>query len=174
MKATTAYAPVEIMRERDDEETFTPGTAHAPVQSTFDGSTPSMNRSSTRTCTALRITEDNWHLEIVCVVFGSVLVVALYLVLQIYDRKPAPQFGSAFGSSLTLNTIVAIIAAAAKLLLLFPVAECIGQLRWIWFSHDYRQLNDFATFDRAARGSIWSGFELLRTTRMRYARNPKL
>ncbi|KAM0721921.1 hypothetical protein Q7P37_002846 [Cladosporium fusiforme] len=158
--ATAAHAQVDD----EEHESITPNTAYAPV---YDGSAPSTKRASTRKCTAVRNTEDNWLFEVICVVVGSVLLVSLYLVLQMYDGKPTPQFGSAFGSSLTLNTIVAIIAAAAKLLLLLPVAECVGQLRWIWFSRGHRQLNDFATFDRAARGSIWSGFELLWTTRMR-------
>jgi hypothetical protein len=112
-------------------------------------------------------TEDNWLLEVLCVISGVVLVVALHPVLQEHDGEEKPAFGSAFGSSLTLNTIVAIIAAAARVLLMLPVAECLSQLRWIWFARNDRQLNDFSTFDRAVRGNMWSGFELLWTTRLR-------
>lgn len=151
-----------------DGESKASATAYAQIQSAQNDKQPSPSKSKHRNCTsALRNTEDSWLVETVCVVLGAVLFIALYLVLENYDGRAAPQFGSAFGSSLTLNTIVAIIAAGAKVLPLYPVAECIGQLRWIWFSRDYRQLNDFATFDRAARGSMWSGFELLWTTKMR-------
>lgn len=170
MKGTMAYSSVEMVRLRDDGESTASATAYAPVQNAQDDKESTTSKTGKRGCTTLLSnTEDNWLLEIVCVVLGSVLIVALYLILENYDGKPAPRFGSAFGSSLTLNTVVAIIAAAAKVLLLYPVAECIGQLRWIWFSRDNRQLNDFATFDRAARGSMWSGFELLWTTMMRRA-----
>lgn len=170
---TTAYAPVETVQERDDRDSTGSATGYAPFQDPHDrehgqSSARSTRKIKQRNCTsAFKTTDDNWLIEIICVAVGAVLIVALYLVLQAYDGKPAPKFGPAFGSSLTLNTIVAIIAAAAKIALLYPVAECLGQLRWIWFARDKRQLNDFATFDRAVRGSMWSGFELMWTTKMR-------
>jgi hypothetical protein len=122
---------------------------------------------ASRSWTSLCRLEDNWLVEIICVLAGSACLAALCLVLQRYDGKATPHFGSAFGSSLTLNTLVAIIAVAAKFLLLFPVAECVGQLRWIWFSHGYRPLGAFDTWDFAAWGSVWSGLELIWTTKMR-------
>ena len=164
-------APVERVREcednGDDSESTRSDTANVPVTNTLDDNAYPNSRSTSRSCLSLRNPEDNWLVEIICVVMGSACLAALCLVLQHYNGKATPHFGSAFGSSLTLNTLVAIIAAAAKLLLLFPVAECVGQLRWIWFSHGYRQLGDFATWDYAARGSVWSGFELIWTTGMK-------
>ncbi|KAK4890576.1 hypothetical protein LTR27_010738 [Elasticomyces elasticus] len=104
--------------------------------------------------------DDSWLVETACAVMGAVLIVALCLVLRAYDGKATPQFGSAFGSALTLNAIVAIIAAV-----LFPVAECISQLKWTWFAKDYRPLSDLNTFDKASRG-VFGGFELLWKTRL--------
>lgn len=132
MKATAVYSSVEMVRLRDDGESTASATAYAPVQNAQDDKESTRSKTRKRGCTALLSNiEDNWIVEIICVILGSVLVVALYFVLKNYDRKPAPRFGSAFGSSLTLNTVVSIIAAAAKILLLYPVAECVGQLRWI-------------------------------------------
>lgn len=108
---------------------------------------------------------DWWWAELLCAAFGAVLVIALCIVLKNYDGGPSPTFGKAFGSSLTLNTIIAILGTAAKVALLYPVAECVGQLKWIWFSQQHRALRDMATFDRASRG-IWGGFELLWATRL--------
>jgi hypothetical protein len=164
MKAS--YAPVETTHERD----VGGSTAHVPIESAHDDharKSKIKTKKKRKFTTALSHTEDNWLVEIICVAFGAVLIVVLYLVLHAYDGRTAPTFGSAFGSSLTLNTIVAIIAAAAKLLLVLPVAECLGQLRWIWFARGNRQLNDFDAFDRAVRGSIWSAFEVLWMTKLR-------
>lgn len=167
MKAT---APVERVRECEDDgdgESSRSDTAYVSAATTLDNNALPTSKSAARKRTSICNPEDNWLVEIVCVIMGSACIAALCLVLQHYNGKATPQFGSAFGSSLTLNTLVAIIAALAKLLLLFPVAECIGQLRWIWFSRGYRQLGDFTTWDYAARGSVWSGFELVWTTKMR-------
>jgi hypothetical protein len=173
MRATAAYAPVQTVHERDDGESTVSATTYTPIGrlqdygegQSFAGNTKQVKKRNNTA--ALENIEDNWLLEIFCVAIGTMLIVALYFVLQTYDGQIAPKFGSAFGSSLTLNTIVAIIAATAKVLLLLPVAECLGQLRWIWFARESRQLTDFTTFDRAVRGSIWSGFELLWMTKLR-------
>ena len=168
MKSTDSSA-VERVREciNGDGESAVSETAYVQVSNTKNDNTSPTTKPASRECTSIRNPEDNWLVEIICVVIGSVCIAGLCLLLQHYNGKATPQFGEAFGSSLTLNTLVAITAAVAKLLLLFPVAECVGQLRWVWFSHDYRQLGDFATWDYAARGSVWSGFGLLWTTRMR-------
>lgn len=111
---------------------------------------------------------DYWIWEIVCAVLGALLILTLYLVLRHYDGRTAPQFGTAFGAALTLNTIVSIIVTAARAALLLPVAECVSQLKWIWFSRDYRRLTDMSTFDKASRS--WSGgLGLVWSTKLRYA-----
>lgn len=96
---------------------------------------------------------------------GILFIGALVFVLHFYDGQEAPKFGSAFGASLTLNTVTAILSTAAKAALLYPVAECVGQLKWIWFSQDYRQLQDMSMFENASRG-IRGGLELLWKTRL--------
>lgn len=109
---------------------------------------------------------NGWLVEAASTALGILFVVTLVIVLHVYDGRPAPQFGSAFGSSLTLNTITAILSAVAKAALLHPVAECISQLKWIWFSKDYRQLSDMSAFDQASRG-VSGGFGLLWATKLR-------
>lgn len=109
--------------------------------------------------------DDTWVSEGVCLFCGVLLVIALCLVLEAYDGRPAPYFGSAFGSALTLNTVVAIVATAAQAFLIFPVAECVSQLKWTWFFRDYRSLHDISTFDKASRG-IWGGLQLAWETRL--------
>lgn len=110
---------------------------------------------------------DSWLVEIVCTAFGIMLIVALCLVLNSYDGKPQPHFGSALGSAVTLNTIVAIISTFAKAALMLPVAECISQLKWAHFEKGYHRLSDMNTFDHASRG-IWGSLVLVWKTRLMY------
>ncbi|KAK8050448.1 hypothetical protein PG994_012178 [Apiospora phragmitis] len=55
--------------------------------------------------------------------------------------------GTELGSKLTINTLVAMLSTGAKAALLFPVAECISQIKWIWFSSEEpRRLSDMSSF----------------------------
>lgn len=143
---------------------MTTKSSYAPVESVREDHGESAGSQHHRTETGI-LHGDWWWAEILCAVIGTVLIIALCLVLNRYDGKPSPTFGEAFGSALTINTIVAILGTAAKAALLYPVAECVGQLKWIWFSKKHRSLNDMATFDQASRG-IWGGLELLWTTKL--------
>ncbi|KAI2624404.1 hypothetical protein GGR54DRAFT_575637 [Hypoxylon sp. NC1633] len=111
-------------------------------------------------------TQNGWLAEIASLILGILLDIALIVVLRVYDGKVAPRFGAVFNGALTLNTIVAILSTGSKAALLYPVAECISQLKWIWFSKDYRKLSDMSTFDNASRGII-GGFALAWDTRLR-------
>ena len=109
---------------------------------------------------------DGWLQEYICIVFGLAFIAALAVILLKQDGKPPPTFGTALGGALTLNTIISIIAAAAKALLLLPVMECVSQLKWMWFLQKRRPLSDFSLFDQACRG-LFAGFSLIWKTRLR-------
>lgn len=140
-----------------------------PLQSDYEpaGSTKPILIGHAEPFHQLRHILNFWWLEIFCAVLGTILLIALALILNAFDGKAVPHFGSAFGSALTLNTIIAILATTAKTCLLFPVAECISQLKWIWFSSRLRRLSDLALFDRASRGLLGC-IELLWATRLQY------
>lgn len=53
--------------------------------------------------------------------------------------------------SIAPNSLVAIFSTLAKSALLFPLAECIGQLKWHYYEGG-RALNEMDQFDRAGRG----------------------
>jgi hypothetical protein len=143
-------------------------TCYKPVESSAREAQPGLaSTHGKRSYWSSFSPSDNWTWEIVCALLGTVLVLVLYLVLRQYDGQPAPRFGTVFGTALTLNTVVSIIVAAARAALLLPVAECVGKLKWIWFSKHHRRLSDMSTFDRASRGLL-GGLELLWATRLRY------
>lgn len=97
--------------------------------------------------------EDGWLLECLSLGLSCSLLIALCLVLNAFDGHTMPDLGSSLGSIITLNTIVAIIGTAIQACLMYPVAECLGQLKWQWLKVD-RKLEDISTFDRASRGAM--------------------
>ncbi|KAF3761181.1 hypothetical protein M406DRAFT_108428 [Cryphonectria parasitica EP155] len=147
--------------------TYTP-VDQARASKEMGGRPPPDNSSHTtnhRGCRAAWA-KDGWFVEIASTLLGILCVVALLIVLRHYDGRPTPYYGSALGTSLTLNTIIATLSTVAKAALLYPVTECVSQLKWVWFSKESHQLNDMSMFDKASRG-IRGGFQLLWATRLR-------
>lgn len=104
---------------------------------------------------------DGWLLELLSLGTGCLLLAALCLVLNSYDYANTPYIGGPFGHAVTLNTIVAIIGVAIQAAFLFPIVECLGQLKWHWFLNA-RPLHDLLVFDRAGRGMMGALAFLLR------------
>lgn len=140
MTKTPSYQPVEVSSE------------HVPRQPKA-GFIAALNRG--------------WILEILGASIGTALIVALAIILRIYDGKSPPELGHAFGTAITLNTIVSLLSTVAKATLLFTVAECIGQQKWMYFMRRSRQLSRMSSFDQASRG-IWGGLTLIWETKAMY------
>lgn len=105
-----------------------------------------------------------WTLEILGAMGGTALVAALMILLREYDRKPPPHLGHAFGSAVTLNTLVSFVSTVAKAMLLFAVAQCIGEQKWMYFMRRSRKLSTISTFDQASRG-VSGGLNLIWETK---------
>jgi len=73
-------------------------------------------------------------------------------VLAIYDQKDLPKWPL----GITLNVFLAFFTSLAKVGLMIPVMEGLGQQRWNWFSRRPRRLTDFELFDRAGRSAFGS------------------
>lgn len=73
-------------------------------------------------------------------------------VLKSYDGQPMPQWPL----GITLNAFLAFFTSVAKLAMLIPVVEGLGQLRWLWFARKARKLADFELFEQACRGAYGS------------------
>ena len=100
--------------------------------------------------------KDWWLAEIVSLVLGTVDVISMYIVLSHYDEEPAPAVNRIMGWGITLNTVISILSTVGRVSLLFPVAGCIGQQKWAWFSGTDRPLTDLETFDQGSRGAFGS------------------
>ena len=76
-----------------------------------------------------------------------VALVAIIVTLKTQDRKPLPKWPSL----ITINSLVSVFTAILKASMIMPIAEGIGELKWLWFSQP-RLLNDMDHFDEASRG----------------------
>lgn len=98
---------------------------------------------------------DWWIYEILSLLVCCTAMIALVIVLRRYDGKP---LGS-WPWGINPNALVSAFATVIKMMAMVPVADCLGQLKWIWFSKKkFRALTDFEVFDsasRGVRGSIW-------------------
>ncbi|KAH0604593.1 uncharacterized protein H6S33_006261 [Morchella sextelata] len=76
-------------------------------------------------------------------------------VVWVFDNNPAQTFHtdivSGWSTAITLNAVLAWLAAVAKLSLMWPLAECIGQMRWVLFAERPRKLADFDSIGGAGR-----------------------
>jgi hypothetical protein len=92
-----------------------------------------------------------WVMEVLSMGASIFFLGCLAVLLWLFDGQPIWDY-----YSLTLNTVVAILSTAAKAAILLPVANCIGQWKWILFSGPPRRLFDFERIDEATRGPMGS------------------
>ena len=108
------------------------------------------------------VATDTWWPETLALAFSSICLVAIAVLLRCFDHKRIPQLGS----GLTLNTIVAILAAASKSSLIYAVAGAMGQSKWCSFASKPKRLQDLQNMDDAARGPLGSVTMLFSWTTM--------
>lgn len=116
-----------------------------------------------------RISMDSWAWEFACWLLSIACLIAIIIILRVYDGEALPQWDL----GITLNAMVSVFASIAKAALLFPVTECISQLKWVWFATESRKLQDFEMFDNASKG-LWGSILLLCTPKTRYVMFVKL
>ncbi|KAK3386861.1 hypothetical protein B0H63DRAFT_468510 [Podospora didyma] len=97
-----------------------------------------------------------WLPEILACALSLLCVTAIVATLLVYDGQLTPNWPL----GITLNSLLALLTSLAKIALLAPVVQGIGQLRWQWFSQRYQRLTDFDLFEEASR-STWGSFKLL-------------
>ena len=103
---------------------------------------------------------ERWLLEIVSWLISAICMGAIIAALIVLQDQPASRWPFD-GAGLTLNAFVSILSRIAGAALLLPVAEALGQLKWIWFIRgDSKKMWDFEMFDNASRGP-WGAFLLL-------------
>jgi hypothetical protein len=81
---------------------------------------------------------------------AAALLTLLVLLLYRYENTPVPLWASI----ITLNTAIAWLSAAAKLLIGITIAEIVGQAKWNLFKGSRRKLSDLDIADAASRNPL--------------------
>ena len=104
---------------------------------------------------------DSWVPEVLALATSTACLVAILIVLRIFDNQAAPTLP--YG--ITLNAAIATLATASRLMLIYTVTAAISQLKWCWYLKT-RKIKDMQVFDDASRGP-WGSMTLLISLRAR-------
>lgn len=91
-----------------------------------------------------------WTWEIIATVASLVAQAAVVAILASMQDKPLGRWHW----FININTSVSVLTTAAKSTMLFSVTACLGQLKWIYFRGERRQLRHFGLFDEAVKGPL--------------------
>ncbi|ROV91205.1 hypothetical protein VMCG_09358 [Cytospora schulzeri] len=94
----------------------------------------------------------HWCLEILTIFVATGLMVAIIVLLSLYNGKHMPEWPF----SINLSTVIAALSTFLRAAILAAVAEIIGQVKWTWFTERTRPLHHLQDFDSASRSMIGS------------------
>ena len=97
-----------------------------------------------------------WAWELAAATFSIICLGLIFAVVAAIDQRAI----SVWTLPISPNALIAILSTFSKSSVLLVLAECIGQLKWIYFQQRAHRLKDFSTFDNASRGP-WGALELL-------------
>ena len=100
----------------------------------------------------------DWRWEVASAVFSLLCVVAIIIILKVYQERPLSDWH--FVHNITLNTVVALLSTLSRTALIVSVASCLSQLKWIHLVRSPRPLREMQIFDDASRGP-WGSLELV-------------
>lgn len=90
-----------------------------------------------------------WLWEILSIAVAALCLAAIVITLVLRRDRPLPKLPSA----ITINALIAVFTAIFKACLMMPIAECIGQLKWLWYQKS-RPLKHMEQWDLASRGGL--------------------
>lgn len=90
-----------------------------------------------------------WLWELLSIAVATLALVAIVIILMLRRDRPLPKGPSA----ISINAVIAVFTAIFKACLMMPIAECIGQLRWLWYQKS-RPLRHMEQWDLASRGRL--------------------
>lgn len=88
-----------------------------------------------------------WMWEILSILMAALALVAILITLVLHKDRSLPKWPSA----ITINALIAVFTAVFKACLMMPIAEGIGQLKWLWYQKS-RPLRQIEHWDLASRG----------------------
>ncbi|TQB71198.1 hypothetical protein MPDQ_007728 [Monascus purpureus] len=92
-----------------------------------------------------------WWLEFLSYAVAAITLMAIITVVMVYQDKPLSQWPH----FISVNTLLSIFLSIFHTLVLFPVVEALGEVKWMWF-HRPNSLRDLDRLEEASRGAIGS------------------
>lgn len=90
-----------------------------------------------------------WLLHILAILGSGLSMIAIGILLARYNDQPIFDW-----NGVTLNAIIAVLSVMSKATLAYTLSECLGQVKWIWFSSQQRPLSDIDLIDGESRGPL--------------------
>ncbi|KAK1675306.1 hypothetical protein BDP55DRAFT_552815 [Colletotrichum godetiae] len=113
--------------------------------------------------TILPTSQYHWILEILAVSLSISALVAIAILLPLYNDKPLSSWSFHF----SFNTVVSILGATSRATLAFAVSACISQGKWNWYRKRDDTIMVFDRFEEASRGP-WGSARLLWWSKLRH------
>ncbi|EME78728.1 uncharacterized protein MYCFIDRAFT_22229, partial [Pseudocercospora fijiensis CIRAD86] len=101
-----------------------------------------------------------WWPELLSAFLSVGTLIAVAAVLHSIDGEPLEKWDLPW--QMKPNTVISTLITLVRLWMLLVVAECIGQLKWVYFEQKPHRLIDFETFDSASRGPWGAALLLVR------------
>lgn len=92
-----------------------------------------------------------WSAELWALGGSSLSFAVMVALLGAFDGRPIFAW-----KGVTLNGIISVLSVCMKASLMFAVAECMGQWKWVLLSQRTRPLIVFERIDQASRGPYGS------------------
>lgn len=99
-----------------------------------------------------------WWPETLALALSIASFAAIVVVLISFHHKRLDSWSMPY--KIRPNTLISILMILCRLSMLVVVAECIGQLKWIYFEQRPHPLSHFQRFDDASRGP-WGSLRLI-------------
>ena len=109
-----------------------------------------------------RLSINTWLLEWLAICVSISTLVAIAVILAVYDGKSLRHWSH----TIQLNTVLSTLATTMKGFMLLAVCACLGQWKWLWYTGDSRSLTHFDLLDAASRGPLGS-LQLLSSLKLR-------
>ncbi|KAI0967777.1 hypothetical protein F4678DRAFT_482803 [Xylaria arbuscula] len=122
---------------------------------TMSGTKLQFDQPSKRNDTKVLSLMRQWFLEICSLTIAIGTFAIIIILLATRQGKPQPDWPSL----LNINTLLSILTTVLRAAMLFPIAEGIEEMKWVWFAepHPLRDIDRFS----AAGKSPWGAIKLL-------------
>jgi len=100
--------------------------------------------------------EYSWALEVLSATISVLALGVIIIISAVMDQR----FSDDWPYSITLNATIAILSQVAQMCMIYNIAECISQHKWLWFQRK-RKLSDLEYFDTTIRNSFYGALKLL-------------